>query len=147
MDVYDDSDEEFGPANADEDDQDVADGGETLEGPQSVEFEPFPQDVSCELMRLQKEEEELARTFDYAPTSVDAQSHAVDQFGIRTQKTTMPPYIPLDDWVKMRGVAKKTVIDEFQIGAEKLKKMREKINGLMITRNDDYKRGGVRAVL
>ena len=40
--VYDDSDDELDPMDDEDVDPDVADGEETIEGPRSVEFEPFP---------------------------------------------------------------------------------------------------------
>ena len=91
--TYGDSDDE--DLALDEEDVDVdpnaAEGEETVAGPSFVEFEPFPQEVHDELIRLQKDEEETAQTFDYVPTSVDEQGHSVDQFGFRIQKTTRPP--------------------------------------------------------
>ena len=62
--------------------------------------------------RLQKEEEETAQTFDYVPTSVDRRGHVVDQFGIRIQKTTRPPYVSPDEWMKMRPQGKRQAIVE-----------------------------------
>ena len=48
--VYDESDEKYPDLMDDDDvDPDAADGEETTEGPRSVEFEPFPQDVLDQL--------------------------------------------------------------------------------------------------
>ena len=116
--IYDDSDDEVAHDDEEVDvDPDVADGEEIVVGPRFVELEPFPQDVFDEFTRLQKEEEETAQTVDYVPTSVDDQGHSVDQFGIRTQKTTRPPYVSPVDWVKMRPADTRTAIEEFEVGA------------------------------
>ena len=100
-----------------------------------------------QLTRLLKEEEETAQTFDYVPTSIDEQGHTLDQFGIRIQKTTRPPYISPDEWMKMRGKDKRVAIEEFEVGVEKLKEIREGISDLKLVLDDYYKRGGVRAVV
>ena len=94
----------------------------TIEGPLSVEFEPFPQDVFDQLTRLLKEEEETTQIFDYVPTSVDEQGHAVDQFGIRIQKTTRPPYSSPDEWTKMRNKDKRVAMEEVEVGSRNSRK-------------------------
>jgi len=119
--TYDDSGDEVAP---DEEDIDV--DPDVAVGPRFVELEPFPQDVFDEFKRLQNEEEEAAQTFDYVPTSVDDQGHGVDQFGIRIQRTTRPPYVPPVDWVKMRPADKRKAIDEFEVGAANLKQIRQR---------------------
>ena len=85
----DDSDDEIDPSHEQEerDEQDVSDGEETIVGPRFVEFEPVPQALADELARRQEEEEELARTFDYVPTSIDAQLMLLTntEFGYRKQ--------------------------------------------------------------
>ena len=69
-----------------------------------------------------KEEEATPQPFDYVPTSIDEQGHALDHFGICIQKTTRPPYISPDEWMKMRSKDKRVAIEEFEVGVENSRK-------------------------
>ena len=89
--VYDDEDESVLGEDDEGAEANVVNDGEFVDGPRAVEFEPFPQDVADELHALREEEADMARTYDYVPTSVDEHGHALDQFGIRIQRTTRPP--------------------------------------------------------
>ena len=69
------------------DDGDSAAETEVVPGPRHVEFAPFPQHAADEVAALRKEEDDLAWTYDYIPTSVGDQGHVPDQYGVRIQKT------------------------------------------------------------
>ena len=91
-----DDEEQYSPLEQDDtvDEFPETSEGEPVDpGPINVEFEPFPQEIAEEIRRLREQENELAWTYDYIPTTLDEQLHAVDQYGIRIQRTTRPPYI------------------------------------------------------
>ena len=52
---------------------------------------------------MRKKEDDLAWTYDYIPTSVGDHGNALDQYGVRIQRATRPPYIHPDVWKDMKG--------------------------------------------
>ena len=66
----------------------------------------------------------MAWTYDYIPTEMDGQLHVVDQYGIRIQRTTRPPYIHPDEWMKIKGAARDRILKEFDKGVKELKELR-----------------------
>ena len=125
---------------------DMSEGEPASSGPRNVEFEPFPQDMADEVRRLREQESELAWTYDYIPTSLDEQFHAVDQYGIRIQRTTRPPYIHPEQWMQTKGAARDRMLRDFDKGAKELKELRTRIRDLEGELDDYRARGGVRPV-
>ena len=88
----------------------------------------------------------MAWTYDYIPTTLDEQLHAVDQYGIRIQRTTRPPYIHPEQWMKTKGAARDRMLRDFDKGAKELKELRARISDLEDELSEYHARGGVRRV-
>ena len=144
-----DDDDENGPHSEEVEEDDLADtcdGEETAQGPRHVEFEPFPNEAKEEMEELMKEETRLAWMYDYLSTDVDPHGHSLDQYGVRIQKTSRPPYVHPDEWLKTKTKDKEKIIKDFKEGASKLKEVRDKIHMLKGVIEEHYRRGGLRPV-
>ena len=111
---------------------DTSEGEPTPSGPKHVDCEPFPQDIADEITRLREQERELAWTYDYIPTELDKSFHAIDQYGVRIQRTTRPPYISPDEWIKIKGAARDRILKDFDKGVKELKTLRARIRELEV---------------
>jgi len=121
----------------------VAEDENPLETPH-VDFEPYPQHIADELDTLLNDEADMAQVYDCIPTTVDPQKHAVDQFGVRIQKTTHPPYISLQEWKAATPVDKNRMRADFQFYADRLVAIRQRIADLRAILREYDERGGLR---
>ena len=138
--------ETFRREEIDDDFPDTSEGEPTQSGPKHVDCEPFPQEVVDENTRLREQERELAWTYDYIPTELDKSFHAIDQYGVRIQRTTRPPYISPDEWITIKGAARDRILKDFDKGVKELKTLRARIRELEIEIDDSHARGGVRLI-
>ena len=125
---------------------DESDTEDVVQVPQNVELAPFPQDVADELEKARKLEDELAWVYDYISTGVGGHGHALDQYGVRIQKTSRPPYVHPDQWKEMKKEAREKEIAEFAVGKERLRVGRERVRELQGVIDEYHTRGGVRMV-
>ena len=113
-------------------------------GPLHVEFEPYPQHVADELAKLLDEESELAQTYGYIPTTVDTQNHDVDQFGVRIQRTTRPPYVSPQEWKAATPAEKDALRADYRVFADRLVVVLQRISDLKAILREYDERGGLR---